>query len=104
MSSQLQAAGDAVVIVAAAASIAVMLGMYLGAVIAERRANRPARGRRRAHGPAVKGPRRLDRVRDNLRDDVTALVHVVSRRRREAAASAYQEAVLTQRIHEGAAR
>lgn len=101
------AAADRIVTVTAAAMVAVLAAVYLVVLLEQRhsaRQARPARGRRRAHGPAVKGPRRLDRYRDNLRDDATALVHAVSRRRREAAASRYQESVLEQRIHEGATR
>ncbi len=104
MSAQVTSAGNLLIGVYALAMVAALVVVYAAIIWGQRRSGRPARGRRRADGPAVKGPRRLDRVRDNLRDDVTALVHVVSRRRREAAASAYQEAVLTQRIHEGAAR
>lgn len=100
------AAGDTIVAVYAGALIAALVIAYAAFTWEQRttRPARPARGRRRAHGPAVKGPRSLDRVRDNLRDDVTALVHTVSRRRREAAANRYTAAVLEQRIHEGAAR
>ncbi len=97
MSAQIQAAGDAVVIVAAAASIAVMLGIYIGATWGQRRTERATRrGRYRAEGPAIVGPSRLDNLRDYLRDEVTLLT-AGTRRRRELTGSRFTEAVLEER-------
>lgn len=112
VTEQVTAAGNTLVVVAAVAMLAAGFAAYLAVTAGQRRTTRaaqttrPARGRRRADGPAVRGPRRLDRIRDNLRDDTDRLAGWVSARRRERAAAAYQARVLEQRtgIPAGGAR
>lgn len=106
VAQQITDAGNTVLIVASLALVAVLAGAYLGVMWEQRRAARPARGRRRADGPAVRGPRRLDRYRDNLRDDTDRLTQWVSARRRERAAAEFHARVLEERtgIPQGATR